>query len=152
MFSNSGSNSGSNDCEIKDHEGTHIPVEKGDPREIVHKRLERAWSRITTPEFAQRSQEFSIENGEGIGVYRFLIPSVSGEDKKKNCEYYYADKGCPLWDAIVSGLPDKTQFEKTYQSSSMYAVCVCVPVSAEVEETMQTLRLFKYDSHQEIEF
>lgn len=138
-----------NDCEVKDHEDSHIPVEKGKSKELAIKRLQRAWRCITVPEYAQKSQEFSVENGEGIGVYNFLIPSV---DKKGNCEYYYADKGCPLWNAIVNGDPHKSQFEKTYQSSSMYAVCVCVPIDASSEETMQTLRLFSYDTHQEVSF
>lgn len=142
----------SDDCEVKDREHSHIPVEKVKSKEIVLKRLERGWACITTPEFAQKSQASSIENGEGIGVYKFLVPSVSREDKKVNCEYYYADKGCPLWSAIVSGHPNSTQFEKTYQSSSMYAVCVCVPVDTNREDTVQSLKLFAYDSHQEILF
>lgn len=101
--------------------------------------IAKAWSCLSTPDLVGRSQQAAIDYGEGISVYRFL---PSGASKVGNCEYYYADKGCTLWNTLVANMPNKHTFERDYKHASMYAVCVSVP-----SDTLQSIRVFRRDTH-----
>lgn len=116
------------------------------------KRLARAWNCINTPEYIDKAQSNSIDNGEGMSVYRFLKPDEIKGDRAGNCEYYYADKGCMLWNTIFDEMPNKSEFEKTYCSLSMYAICVCVPADEHTNDTIQSVRIFYYDTNKEVSF
>ena len=110
-------------------------------------RLVRAWECIATPEYLSKAQQNSLENGDGMSIFRFMKPKETG-----NCEYYYADKGCVLWNTILEEMPNRHDFEKVYKSSSMYAVCVSVPIDEHGEDTIQTVRLFLHDTNKEVTF
>ena len=115
------------------------------------KRLARAWECINVTEYMDKAQKSSIDNGEGMNVFRFLSPSTSAE-KGGNCEYYYADKECTLWSVITDKMPNRLQFEKVYESTKAYVVCVCVPVDEHGDDTVQTVKIFNRDTNQEIIF
>jgi hypothetical protein len=97
-----------------------------------------------------KSEQASIDNGEGISVFKFLRPSDSNQEG--NCKYYYADKGCMFWNSLIEGMPNRHDFERTYNSAKMFAICVCVPADEYTEDTMQSVKIFWYDSHTEKEF
>ena len=102
--------------------------------------LTKAWACLLTPEHVERSQQGAIDHGEGISFYNFLPP---GTDAEGNCEYYYADKGCTLWNTLVGNMPNKHVFEREYKHSSMYAVCVSVPSP----DLIQSIKVFRRDTH-----
>jgi len=137
--------------DIVEDKGTEVSYMAKDDKqyEVTMKRISRAWECISTPEFSQKSQQSSIDNGEGINVYRFLRSSDTTD--KGNCTYYYADKGCTLWNAIVGGMNNRAMFDKMYQHTNSYLVAVSVPVDGG-DENAQSLRMFQYDTNKEIEF
>lgn len=121
-----------------------------DRYQATMKRIAVAWKCISVPEYASKAQQSTIDNGEGINVFRFLKSRKNDEGTPLNCEYYYADKGCALWDAILDNMPDKHAFEKAYQKSGVYAICVSVPVDTNSEDTVQSVRIFHYDTNKEV--
>lgn len=117
------------------------------------KRLARAWKCIATPEYFDKAQRSSIDNGEGINIFKFLKPKDSaGKENGGNCEYYYADKDCVFWGTLIDGMPNRHDFERAYKSGTTYAICVSVPVDDGTEDTIQSVRVFHYDTNKEVIF
>jgi hypothetical protein len=130
-----------NDLAKSIDDGDHIP---SIDTEQSLRRLERAWKCITD-QFLDDSQKGSIQYGEGINVYHFILP----KHQNHNCEYYYAEKGDLLWNDILETMPNKEIFLKNYKHSDNFAVCVSMPTSEFSEEIVRTVRIFSYDTHKD---
>ena len=136
------------------------------------KRLERAW-RCILEQFSDRAQSMALERGVGISLFRMLRGDVgasgvhnaghnersgpSGTHNERphnashNCEHYYAEKDSARWFSILTAVAN-TNFIKTYDPETMYAICVSVPVGDVGEESVESIKLFRYDTRMEVEY
>ena len=109
--------------------------------------LDKAW-KCVIEQFTSKCQTEAVESGSGINLFRFLR---STKGATHNCEYFYAEHDSILWKSILTSMPNRIWFEKAYQPEHMYAVCVSVPLHKFGDDTIQMVRLFKFDTHVEIE-
>jgi hypothetical protein len=136
------------------------------------KRLDRAW-RCVMEQFSSIAQERSLESGAGINLFRMLRGDVGGVGARDashnerhgpggthNCQYYYVEKDTMRWSSILAAVSaastsadtDGGGFIKTYNPETMYAVCISVPVGDVGEESIEALKLFRFDTSREVEF
>jgi len=114
--------------------------------EKTKKRLRSAWSSILSRDckFFEKCKEYSLKEGSGFSVFKFLRPSDSARDH--NCEYFYAEKGSSPYNMMINAFigSKKEDLLKAYNPEKNFAICVCVPEYESGEETVQEIRLFNF--------
>jgi hypothetical protein len=130
--------------EVKDVESPEY-VER--ENEIVRKRIERAWGCILN-QFQKMASDTASEQGDGLSIFKFLPPSNTA--KEHNCEYYWAERGSPPWNTMISGLNEREDFLKAYKPGQNYAICLSIPLHAIGDETIQNIKIFDITSSREI--
>lgn len=126
-------------------------------------------------QFSTIAQERSLESGAGINLFRMLRGEVVGvgahnerhnashgpsgtHNERHNCQYYYVEKDTARWSSILATISAASAstggdgFIKTYNPETMYAVCISVPVGDVGDESIEALRLFRFDTQTEVEY
>lgn len=124
------------------------------------RRLNRAWKAITLKEggLLEKSKMYSLEEGMGMSIFRFLRPSKNTENGRHNsshnCEYYYAEKDSAPWTLMLNSYPRKEEFLEFYSKNvqNMYVVSVSVPEHEAGESTVQEIKIFNFLDDKEVEF
>lgn len=81
-----------------------------------------------------------------------------GPSGTHNCQYYYVEKDTARWTSILAAVSAASAstggdgFIKTYNPETMYAVCISVPVGDVGDESIEALRLFRFDTQTEVEY
>lgn len=119
-------------------------------------RLSRAWKIVTDPQtkLLTKSKTHSLEEGEGMSIYRFLRPSrnSSGGQDTHNCEYMYAEKDSTPWLMMMNAYPKREEFFNTFKKESMYVICVSLPEHEFGDSTVQEIKIFSYVDDKEVAF
>jgi hypothetical protein len=119
-------------------------------------RLSRAWKIVLDPvlNLLEKSKTHSLEEGDGMSIFRFLRPLKYPHDSTKshNCEYYYAEKDSAPYVMMMSEYPKKEELLRIYQSDSMYIICVSINDHEFGDSTVQQIKIFRYADNKEIEF
>ena len=109
------------------------------------KKVDLGWKCIKE-QFLKKAKETSIDNGEGISLFRFLKNKTN---EGFNCEYFYIDKKTPLWSSIMERIPEKIVFLQKYKEEEMYVVCIIVPVD---DGELISVKLFNFFNDGEVEY
>jgi hypothetical protein len=142
---------------VKDEEQSEN-FESAIPNEEAMKtlrRLDRAWKVITSTVgdgFMGKAKMHSLEEGEGMSIFRFLRPSRDSSQQTHNCEYYYAEKDSAPWVMMLNSYPRKEEFLRVYAKDSMYIICVSIPEHEAGDSTVQEIRVFRFLDNGEVEF
>jgi hypothetical protein len=122
--------------------------------DVSSKKLTHAWNLILSAQYMKLASDTSLEEGSGFSIFKFLKPRSKPDlNPEPNCEYFYAEKDSMPWDMFIKILPRKEEFLKVYDSSNMFAVLVSVPNCDIGDDTIQSMRLFKYsDKIEEVEY
>ena len=128
-------------------------IDSGDSAEISsHKRLCRAWYCICQ-QYLEKSNSTSKEEGAGINIFRFKRDNASGTTRDGspfNCEYYYDIKDGLVWKSLLDISPCKQDLLEKYDNDTHFLVTVQVPVGESGENTIGDIRMFKFDTFEEV--
>lgn len=109
-------------------------------------KLNQAWN-VILDQYRSKAEETSKKEGSGISMFRMLLKQKSNGS---NCDFYYVEKDGPVWKMIMEKSPDKLKIEKLYNPDETYLIMVAIPENDSMIDTIQNIRLFKFDSHEEI--
>lgn len=116
-------------------------------------KLEKAWNLILD-QYQKYAYNNSITNGKGLNIFKMLGDGVGvtneSDYSNHNCNYYFAEPDS--WGTFLQSYPYYKEFTDAYNYKTMYPIMVSVPTSSLSEETIQTIRLFKLENHEEIDF
>jgi hypothetical protein len=110
--------------------------------EPTQNRIDLAWKCILD-QFFDMSKTNSQKEGPGLNIFKFLR---SPKNDKSNCEYIYAEKDGRLWKDIIDVSPYGERIQKIYDASSMFIICVHIPLSINLDKTVGNIKLFNIET------
>ncbi|HMP28031.1 MAG TPA: hypothetical protein PKD85_00440 [Saprospiraceae bacterium] len=108
--------------------------------------LNRAWSCVLS-QYRGLAKENSLKGRKGINVFKMMTKQPN---KEANCEYYFAPS--EMWNIFLDCCPNRDSFLDIFDSNTMYSIMVSVPLPGIEIETLQTIKIFKIENDEEIEF
>lgn len=114
--------------------------------------LQLAWRCVLDPLSGYRDMmvKNSMEQGPGLHIFKFDSPKMKIHDRCHNCEYYFLEKDSELYKKIMETVSNK-KLLSIYDPYKHYEVYVSVPRFDLGDERVQSIRLFSFDNHQEVE-
>lgn len=106
------------------------------------KKLTCAWKCILE-QYRLMAKENSIKETKGMNIFKMTLGN-----KEHNCEYYFAGEDC--WDIFLDNSPQKNEFLKKYDYKKMYCIVVSIPMMTNKDIFIQKIRLFNFDTDDEI--
>lgn len=105
-----------------------------------------AWKKIID-EYLSFAEEHSKKEGRGISIFKFLRVA---KENGNNVDYYYGDYDSYIWKMLFEECPDTEKIQKVFDEDKMFMICVSIPFGD--VQTLDSIRLFEYDTHNPIHY